>query len=192
MPHMMCMCIMCSAQLYARIRATRLVGRDMPVDLHSLGGHANALHHAAVLVVRLLSPLQGQQVVHELSETDCQKEVLTSIIHDRASRVCLVRVRRRRSESCQFRSAISRPMKRDRCDFSVEFCGPSVIRASAPTGWVAKTEGEKRHFVTWSLDLPDDLVDKLGVPSGARATGLVVDPKPGWKRSRSASAWWGA
>lgn len=143
----------------------------------------------SVLVVRLLSPLQGQQVVHELSETDCQKEVLTSIIDDRAyvfaSCASEGAERIMRISVSNFAADEKGPLR----DFSVEFCGPSVIRASAPTGWVAKTEGEKRHFVTWSL--PDDLVDKLGVPSGARATGFVVHLKPGWKRSRSASAWWG-
>ena len=74
-------------------------------------------------------------------------------------------------------------------DFSIGFCGPSVISVTAPGGWVSKIEGQERHEVTWSL--PDGLVESQGVRSGVRVDGFILRLKPGWKRSRADSAWWG-
>lgn len=143
----------------------------------------------SVLVVQLLSPVQGQEVAFDLSDPNCREEMLISIIDDGAHVFASCA-----SESAEriMRVSVSNVAVDEKGalrDFSVGFCGPSVIRASAPTGWVAKIEGDERHSVRWSL--PDDLVGKLGIRSGARATGFVVHLKPGWRRSRSDSAWWG-
>jgi len=60
---------------------------------------------------------------------------------------------------------------------SIEFCGPSVIDASAPTGWTVSVDREERHSVEWSL--PDALVATLGIPSGVKSGGFVVRLRPG-------------
>ena len=142
----------------------------------------------SVLIADLLWPLQGQEPVFDLSDRDCQTEVLISIIegaHVFASCASESAERIMRVSVSNLAVAEKGPLR----DFSIGFCGPSVIGASAPTGWVAEIEGDEQHSVTWSL--PDDSVGKLGIPSGARTSGFVVRLKPGWKRSRSDSAWWG-
>jgi hypothetical protein len=145
------------------------------------------MQYAIVVLLLLFSQAKGQPVF-DLSDRDCKNEVLISIIeaaHVFAScasesdeRIMRISVSNRAGDK-------EGPLR----DFSVGFCGPSVIQASGPSGWVATIEGDERHSVTWSL--ADDLVDKLGIRSGVRASGFLVRLKPGWTRSRSDSAWWG-
>jgi hypothetical protein len=146
------------------------------------------MHYVTVVLLLLLSPAQAPQPVSDLSDRDCKNEVLISIIEgahvfascvsDGDERIMRIAVSNRAGDK-------EGPLR----DISVGFCGRSVIQASRPNGWVAKIEGDDRHSVTWSL--PDDLVDRLGIRSGIRASGFFVRLKPGWTRSRSDSAWWG-
>jgi hypothetical protein len=141
-----------------------------------------------VLVLLFLSPLFGQEPTFDLSDRDCRSEVLISVIegaHVYASCASVGSERIMRVSVSNQAAGEDGPLR----DFSIGFCGPSVIAASAQAGWTTKVEGDERHSITWSL--PDNLVSTLGIPSGARMGGFVVRLKPGWKRSRSDSAWWG-
>jgi hypothetical protein len=142
----------------------------------------------SIVAACVSSPLFGQDLKVDLSDHNCGAEVLISIVdgaHIYASCVSIGAERIMRISV----SNLARPDVGRLRDFSIGFCGPSVVDASAQNGWVAKVEGVERHTVTWSLT--DDLVDTLGIPSRARVGGFVVRLKPGWKRSRSDSAWWG-
>ena len=141
----------------------------------------------SVLVVLFLSPLVGQPAF-DLSDRDCRGEVLISVIdgaHVYASCASARSERIMRVSVSNQAAAEAGPLR----DFSIGFCGPSVIAASAPANWTTTIDSDDRHSITWSL--PDDLVGTLGIPSGARTGGFVVFLKPGWKRSRSDSARWG-
>lgn len=141
-----------------------------------------------ILLVLFLSPLIGQERVFHLSDRDCRSEVLISVIEGArvyASCVSVGSERIMRVSVSNQAAAEAGPLR----DFSIGFCGPSAIAASAQAGWITKVEGDDRHSITWSL--PDHLVGTLGIPSGARVGGFVVRLKPGWRRSRSGSAWWG-
>jgi hypothetical protein len=140
------------------------------------------------LIVLMLSPLVGQEPTFDLSDQNCRGELLISVIEGaRVYASCVSAGPERIMHVSVSNQAVAEagPLR----DFSIGFCGLSVIAASAKTGWTTKIEGDERHSVTWSL--PDDLVSTLGIPSGARMGGFVVRLKPGWKRSRSDSAWWG-
>lgn len=148
-----------------------------------------SMRYVTVALLLLFSLAQVPQPVFDLSDRDCRDEVLISVIHEGAhvfascasdggDRIVRISVRNHSNEK-------DGPLR----DFSVGFCGPSIIQASGPSGWVAKVEGDERHSVRWSL--ADDLVDKLGIRSGVRASGFLVRLKPGWTRSRSDSARWG-
>jgi len=140
------------------------------------------------VLLLLLSLAQAPQPLFDLSDRNCKNDVLISIIEEahvfascaseRDERIMRISVSNQAGDQ-------EGPLR----DFSVGFCGRSVIQASGPNGWVAKIEGDERHSVTWSL--PDDLVDRLGIRSGVRASGFLVRLEPGWTRSRSDSAWWG-
>lgn len=146
------------------------------------------MHYVTVFLLLLFSPAQAPQPVFDLTDRDCKDEVLISVIEgahvfascasEGGDRIMKMSVRNNAREK-------DGPLR----DFSVGFCGPSVIQASGPSGWVAKIEGDERHSVTWSL--ADDLVGRLGIRSGARASGFLVRLKAGWTRSRSDSARWG-
>lgn len=146
------------------------------------------MHYMTVVLLLLFSAAQARQPVFDLSDRDCKNEILISIIEgahvfascasDRDERIMRISISNRAGDK-------DGPLR----ELSVGFCGPSVIQASGPSGWVAKIEGDERHSVTWSL--PDDLVDRLGIRSGVRASGFLVRLRPGWTRSRSDSAWWG-
>ena len=146
------------------------------------------MHYVTVVLLLLFSAAQAPQPVFDLADRDCKSEVLISMIEganvfascasDRDERIMRISVSNQAGDK-------EGPLR----DFSVGFCGPSVIQASGPSGWVAKVEGDERHSVTWSL--PDDSVDRMGIRSGVRASGFFVRLKPGWTRSRSDSAWWG-
>jgi hypothetical protein len=141
-----------------------------------------------VLVLLFLSALFGQEPVFDLSDRDCRREVLISVIEGArvyASCASAGSERIMRVSVSNQAAAEAGPLR----DFSIGFCGSSVISASAQAGWTTKVDGDERHSITWSLR--DDLVDTLGIPSGATVGGFVVRLKPGWKRSRSDSAWWG-
>jgi len=141
-----------------------------------------------VLVLLFLSPLVGQEPAFDLSDRDCRREVLISVIdgaHVYASCASARSEWIMRVSVSNRAAAEAGPLR----ELSIGFCGPSVISASALAGWATKIDGDDRHSITWSL--PDDLVGTLGIPSGARARGFVVFLKTGWKRSRSDSARWG-
>jgi hypothetical protein len=72
--------------------------------------------------------------------------------------------------------------------FSIGFCGNAVIGASAQSGWVSTVSQDADASVDWTLE--KDQADAFGVPSRARVGGFIVRLKPGWRRSRSASAQW--
>ncbi len=124
----------------------------------------------------------------DLSDRECQGEVLIGVVESAfiyascsssgSERIMRVSVSNRAEPALG-------PLR----NFEVGFCGTSVVAATGPVGWVAKVEGGERHSVTWSLADAD--VDRLGIPAGARADGFIVRLKPGWRRSRSDSAWWG-
>src|ERR1700719_1839343 len=103
----------------------------------------------SIVVACVSSPLFGQSLKLDLSDQNCRAEVLTSIV-DRAhiyascDSIGAERIMRI-SVSNLARSDVGRLR-----DFSIGFCGPSVVGASAPNGWVAKVEGDERHTVTWS------------------------------------------
>jgi hypothetical protein len=146
------------------------------------------MHYVAVFLLLLFLPAQAPQLVFDLTDRDCKDEVLIAVIEgahvfawcasEGDDRILKVSITNNAKEK-------HGPLR----DFSVGFCGPSVIQVSGPSGWVAKIEGDERHSVTWSLS--DDLVDRLGIRSGVRASGFLVRLKAGWKRSRSESAGWG-
>ncbi len=139
-----------------------------------------------VLIAWLLSPL-NQRLVFDLSDRSCQNEVLIAIIEDaHVFASCASDGDERIMEvSVTNLGAGEGPLRA----VSIEFCGPSVIQASGPPGWVAKIEGDERQSVTWSL--PDNRVDTLGLPSGVSASGFLVRLKVAWGLSRSVSARWG-
>jgi hypothetical protein len=142
----------------------------------------------SILVVCLSSSLFGQNPKFDLSDQNCRAEVLISTIDGAHVYASCVSVGAERIMHISVTNLARAEVGRLR-DFSIGFCGPSVVGASAQNGWVAKVEGRERHNVTWSLT--DDLVDTFGIPSRARVGGFVVQLKPGWKRSRSDSARWG-
>ena len=146
-----------------------------------------------VLLASLLAAPQDQRPVFDLSDRSCKNEVsirfiegtqvIASCASDGDARIMRISV-----------SNLARAEKGPLRGFLIQFCGPSAIQASGPAGWVAKIEGherggDERHSVTWSL--PDDLVDTVGIPSGARASEFLVRLKPGWALSRTVSARWG-
>jgi hypothetical protein len=140
-----------------------------------------------VLIAWLFSPL-NQQPVFDLSDRGCQNEVLIAIIEDAhvfASCASDGDERIMEVSVTNLAGAGEGPLR----VVAIGFCGPSVIQASGPPGWVAKIEGDERQSVTWSLH--DNLVDTLGFPSGAAASGFLVRLKADWGLSRSVSARWG-
>ncbi|MFA5910645.1 MAG: hypothetical protein WC815_17840 [Vicinamibacterales bacterium] len=141
-----------------------------------------------VLVLHLSSMPSGQEPAFDLSDRDCQDEVLISSIEGARIYASCVQAGSERIMRVSVSNLANAKVGRLR-SLSIGFCGPSVVGASAQSGWIAKIEGDDRHNVTWSLS--DDLVESLGIPSRARVGGFVVRLKPGWKRSRSDSAWWG-
>ena len=148
------------------------------------------MHHAGLCAVifLLFSPLSAQESKSDLSDRACQGQLLVAVIDGAhvyaacrssgSERIMEVSVN-------NMAGAEVGPLR----DFSIGFCGSSVIAASAPEGWISKVEGDERQSVTWSL--PDGLVATLGIPSHANAKGFLIRLKPGWRRSRSDSAWWG-
>ena len=142
-----------------------------------------------VLIVWLLSPLNQQPVVFDLSDRSCQNQVLIAIIEDAhlfASCASDGDERIMEVSVTNLAGAGEGPLRA----VSIEFCGPNVIQASGPLGWVAKIEGDERQSVTWLL--PDNLVDTPGLPSGVAASGFLVRLKADWGLSRSVSARWGS
>ena len=73
-------------------------------------------------------------------------------------------------------------------EISIGFCGDSIIAASAQSGWVTEIHQKDDGSVTWSV--PDDEVERLGIPSRARMGGFVVRLKRGWRKSQWISARW--
>lgn len=69
----------------------------------------------------------------------------------------------------------------------VGFCASSVIRASAPPGWVVKLDDEGGG-VTFARG--DDPFSGLGVKSGRRLGGFVLELRQGWRYARSAAVSW--
>jgi hypothetical protein len=72
--------------------------------------------------------------------------------------------------------------------FSIGLCGRSVVSASAQSGGIVTIDAGENAVVSW--DLPVESADQFGVPPRARVGGFAVRLRPGWKRSRSASALW--
>lgn len=142
----------------------------------------------SVLALHLSSMPSGQEPVFDLSDKDCRDEVLISVVEGARIYASCAQSGSERIMRVSVSNLADAKMGQLR-DFSIGFCGPSVIGASAQSGWIAKIEGDDRHNVTWSL--ADGLVESLGIPSRARVGGFIVRLKPGWKRSRSDSAWWG-
>ena len=136
----------------------------------------------------LFGQAQAQEPTFDLSDRDCQGEVLIGVVE---SAFIYASCSASGSESVMRVSVDNRaePAIGALRDFSIGFCGTGVIAATGRPGWVAKVEGELRHIVTWSVG--DAEVDRLGIPAGQRADGFVVRLKPGWRRSRSEAAWWG-
>jgi hypothetical protein len=147
------------------------------------------MRDVTVALLLLCSLAQAPQPVFDLSDRDCKDEVLISVIHEGAH--VFASCASDGGDRIMRISVSNHPGKKDGPlrDFSVGFCGPSIIQTSGPSGWVAKVEGDERHSVTWSL--ADDSVERLGIRSGVRASGFLVRLKPGWRRSRSDSARWG-
>ena len=135
----------------------------------------------------LLSSAASQKSLVDLSDANCRREVLTATldsvdIHascdtDGSERVIHLAVTNwGKKEVGSLRG------------FSIGFCGRSVVGAPAQSGWIVKIDPGEDGAVWW--DLPEESVDQLGVPSRARVGGFVVRLRPGWKRSRWASAQW--
>jgi hypothetical protein len=144
------------------------------------------MYSIAIGVVAALRMAGQDRPVFDLSDRDCQDEVLISIIDDaRVHASCATDGDERIMRVSV--TNVAPPEKGRLRDFSIGFCGPSVVRASGPAGWEVKIDEEES--VTWSL--PDSLVDERGIPSGSRLEGFIIRLRPGWKRSRSDSAWWG-
>jgi hypothetical protein len=74
-------------------------------------------------------------------------------------------------------------------EISIGFCGDSILGASAQSAWVTDIDRGGDGSVTWSL--PDDQVDRLGIPSRARVGEFVVRLKPGWRKSQWFALRWG-
>lgn len=142
----------------------------------------------SVVVLLLFAPLAAQDVTFDLSDRSCKDEVLISVIDGAQVYASCRSAGSERIMEVSVRNMAPAEVGRLR-DFSIGFCGSSVIGAVAPEGWAAKVEGDVQQSVTWSL--PDDLVATHGIPSHEKAGGFVVRLKAGWKRSRSDSAWWG-
>jgi hypothetical protein len=149
-----------------------------------------AMHTISVFIatVSFILPPFGQEPIVDVADGACRGEMLISQLDEMyvyASCTSSSSERTMRVSVANRAAMDLGPLH----DFSIGFCGPSVINVSAAPGWEAKVEGLERHDVTWSL--PDSLIDSLGIRSGGRADGFVVRLKPGWSRSRSVSAWWG-
>ena len=142
----------------------------------------------AFVVAFLLSHGCAQKRVVDLTDRNCQGEVLTAEVHH--LRVYASCGFPRSAQLMRVSVSLHAPAEEGPLRmFSIEFCGPSVIDASGPTGWTARVDRFTRNSVEWSL--PDDLVASRGIPAGVKTGGFVVRLTPGWKRSGGGSASWG-
>src|SRR5262245_9368692 len=140
------------------------------------------MHYATVVLAILLSPLQAREPILDLADRNCGNEVLIANIEGAELFASCASAGKERVMRL---SVVNQASDKEgpRRDFSLGFCGPSIIQASGPRVWVAKIERDPQHSVTWSL--PDDAVERLGIRSSGRLSGFAIRLRPGWTMSRS-------
>lgn len=91
----------------------------------------------SVLALHLSSMPSGQEPVFDLSDKDCRDEVLISVVEGARIYASCAQSGSERIMRVSVSNLADAKMGQLR-DFSIGFCAPSVIGASAQSGWIAK------------------------------------------------------